>query len=218
MRKSPFVILGTVLGLSSVLGFQSKPATLSLGTLNATTTSAPPGSTSTTTASTTTTTSAPTTTKPVTTTTAAHPTTTTVATSGSSGGSTTTTTKPVTTTTRHVATTTTVKPTTTTTVRATTTTTSATRSATGDQVNYDWGILSVKVTATGTRITAVTIAYLDDGGNGRSQSIDQASIPVLEQEALTAQSANIQSVSGASYTSAGFTQSLQSALTTLGLA
>ena len=61
------------------------------------------------------------------------------------------------------------------------------------------------------------IAYLDDGGNPRSQFIDQQPIPLLEQQALAAQSARIQGVSGASYTSAGFDQSLQSALHTLGL-
>jgi uncharacterized protein with FMN-binding domain len=42
-------------------------------------------------------------------------------------------------------------------------------------------------------------------------------IPILEREAMAAQSANIQSVSGASYTSAGFAQSLQSALKQLGV-
>jgi uncharacterized protein with FMN-binding domain len=77
--------------------------------------------------------------------------------------------------------------------------------------------LSVSVTATGKRITNVQIASIADGGNFRSESIDQQSIPILEQEALQAQSANIQSVSGASYTSAGFAQSLQSALTKLGI-
>jgi len=78
-------------------------------------------------------------------------------------------------------------------------------------------VLSVSVTASGSKITAVTIASLDDGGNFRSQSIDQQSIPILEQEAMQAQSANIQGVSGASYTSAGFQQSLQGALQSLGL-
>jgi uncharacterized protein with FMN-binding domain len=92
-----------------------------------------------------------------------------------------------------------------------------TRTATGPQVNYNWGVLSVAVTVSGTRITKVGIATLDDGGNPRSQFIDQQSIPILEQEALRAQSANIQGVSGASYTSAGFTQSLQAALQQLGL-
>jgi uncharacterized protein with FMN-binding domain len=87
-----------------------------------------------------------------------------------------------------------------------------TQSADGAAVNYSWGVLSVSATVTGTRLTKVSIASLDDGGSSRSQSIDQQSIPLLEQQALQAQSANIQGVSGASYTSAGFTQSLQSAL------
>jgi len=92
-----------------------------------------------------------------------------------------------------------------------------TRSAVGQAVNYNFGVLSVGVTATGNRITKVGIASLDDGGNFRSQSIDQQSIPMLEQQAMQVQSANIQGVSGASYTSAGFAQSLQSALGKLGL-
>jgi uncharacterized protein with FMN-binding domain len=91
------------------------------------------------------------------------------------------------------------------------------RTATGAAVNYSWGILSVKVTVSGQKITNVAIASLDDGGNPRSQMIDQQSIPLLEQEAMQAQSANIQGVSGASYTSEGFQQSLQSALQTLGI-
>jgi len=78
--------------------------------------------------------------------------------------------------------------------------------------------LSVSVKVSGKKITNVGIASLDDGGNFRSQSIDQQSIPILEQQALQAQSANIQGVSGASYTSAGFQQSLQSALSKLGVA
>jgi uncharacterized protein with FMN-binding domain len=91
-----------------------------------------------------------------------------------------------------------------------------TRSATGPQVNYNWGVLSVKVTVTGNKIVKVGIASLDDGGNPRSQFIDQQSIPLLEQQVMQAQSANIQGVSGASYTSAGFDQSLQGALQSLG--
>lgn len=94
---------------------------------------------------------------------------------------------------------------------------SGVRSATGPLVNYNYGILSVKVTVNGKKITAVTIGSLDDGGNFRSQSIDGMSIPILEREALAAQSGSIQSVSGASFTSAGFVMSLQAALKTLGL-
>ena len=93
---------------------------------------------------------------------------------------------------------------------------SATRTATGVAVNYNYGTLSVSATVSGSKLTNVAIASIDEGGNFRSQSIDQQSIPVLEQEALQAQSANIQGVSGASYTSAGFEQSLQSALSQLG--
>ena len=91
------------------------------------------------------------------------------------------------------------------------------RTAVGPAVNYNWGVLSVTVTVSGSRIIKVGIASLDDGGNPRSQFIDQQSIPILEQQALQAQSANIQGVSGASYTSAGFTQSLQAALQQLGI-
>ena len=86
----------------------------------------------------------------------------------------------------------------------------------GAAVNYSYGALSVSATVSGTKLTNVTVASIDDGGNFRSQSIDQQSIPLLEQQALQAQSANLQGVSGASYTSAGFEQSLQSALTKLG--
>ena len=92
-----------------------------------------------------------------------------------------------------------------------------TRTATGPAVNYYYGVLSVTITVSGSRVTKVGIASLDDGGNPRSQYIDQQAIPVLEQEALQAQSGNIQGVSGASYTSAGFAQSLQAALQQLGV-
>jgi uncharacterized protein with FMN-binding domain len=95
---------------------------------------------------------------------------------------------------------------------------SATRTATGPSVYYDYGTLSVRVTASGKRIVKVSIASLDDGSNPRSQEIDQQSIPLLEQEVMQAQSSHIQGISGASYTSAGFYQSLQGALKTLGIA
>jgi uncharacterized protein with FMN-binding domain len=87
----------------------------------------------------------------------------------------------------------------------------------GTLENYYFGTLAVKVTVVGTTITAVSVPSLNDGGNYRSQSIDQYAIPVLEQEVMSAQNAHIQSVSGASYTSAGFSQSLQSALSQLGI-
>ena len=90
------------------------------------------------------------------------------------------------------------------------------RTAVGQSANYGYGVLSVSVTVSAGRVTKVGITSLDDGGNVQSQSIDQQSIPILEQQALQAQSANIEGVGGASYTSAGFQQSLQSALSKLG--
>jgi uncharacterized protein with FMN-binding domain len=108
---------------------------------------------------------------------------------------------------------------------ATTTTTAPTTTAavtgihtvTGPLVNYYYGQLSVKVTANGKKITSVTIGTISDGGNPRSVSIDQYAIPILEPEVISAQSSSIQSVSGASYTSAGFQMSLQYALKKLGI-
>jgi uncharacterized protein with FMN-binding domain len=94
----------------------------------------------------------------------------------------------------------------------------ASRTAVGPAVYYDYGTLSVRVTVSGHRISKVSIASLHDASDPRSQFIDQQSIPLLEQEVLQAQSANIQGVSGASYTSAGFDQSLQGALRSLGFA
>lgn len=94
----------------------------------------------------------------------------------------------------------------------------ADRTAAGPAVNYNYGVLSVQVTVSGSKIIKISLASLNDGGNARSQLIDDQSIPILEQEALQAQSANIQGVSGASFTSAGFIQSLQGALRSLGVA
>lgn len=95
-----------------------------------------------------------------------------------------------------------------------------TKTVNGPSVNYSFGVLSVSVTVnlSTRKIVKVGIASLEDDGSFRSEMIDQQAIPILEQEALQAQTANIQSVSGASFTSSGFQQSLQGALHTLGLA
>ncbi len=207
MKRSPIVAVGTVVGLASVLSFHTSPVKITLNPSPGTTT-APPSTT---------------TTRPAkkhapATTTTVRPGATTTTVAGQPR--TTTTTAPSTTTTARATTTTTVAPTTTT-VAPTTTTTAApatgVRTVTGPLVNYYYGELSVKVTADGSKITSVTIGTLTDGGNPRSQQIDQYAIPLLEPEALAAQSYKIQSVSGASYTSAGFELSMQYALKKLGL-
>ena len=53
--------------------------------------------------------------------------------------------------------------------------------------------------------------------SGRDRSINQQAIPLLIQETLAANSSNIQGVGGASYTSYGWYQSLQSALAKAGM-
>jgi uncharacterized protein with FMN-binding domain len=189
MRRAPYVITGTVVGLAAVLSFRSTPATISLGALNSGASGAATTSAPTTVAG-----ASPPTTAPAATTTTTR---------RSSAAPTT------------VHATVTTPPTTT--VAPPTTVAATVRSATGPNVNYFFGTLSVKVTVSGTKITGVSIASLSDGGNPRSQYIDQQSIPMLIQQALAAQSAQIQGVSGASYTSQGFDQSLQGALKQLGV-
>jgi uncharacterized protein with FMN-binding domain len=90
-------------------------------------------------------------------------------------------------------------------------TASRTRSATGQDVSFQYGDLEVKVTKTGSRITEVSVVQAN-ANDPHSQSIDQFALPELRQEAISAQSAKIDGVSGASYTSAAYEQSLQSAL------
>lgn len=94
---------------------------------------------------------------------------------------------------------------------STTAAAAAAKTATGTDVGYQYGDLEVKVTMRNGKITDVSVVKLDVT-DPRSQSIDEAAIPELRTEALSAQSAKIDGVSGASYTSAAYAQSLQSAL------
>jgi uncharacterized protein with FMN-binding domain len=95
--------------------------------------------------------------------------------------------------------------------RTTSTASETTRSAVGSDIQYQYGDIEVKVTMTGSKITDVSVASLNVT-DPRSESIDEYAIPELRSEALQAQSANIDGVSGASYTSAAYEQSLQSAI------
>lgn len=94
---------------------------------------------------------------------------------------------------------------------ASTASSSATRSAIGGDAQYPYGDLEVEVTMTGTRITNVTVVK-HDVTDPRSAMIDQAAEPLLRSQALQAQSAKLDGVSGASYTSVAYEQSLQSAI------
>jgi uncharacterized protein with FMN-binding domain len=89
-------------------------------------------------------------------------------------------------------------------------------SYTGVAEQTQYGIVQVKITVSGKKITHVGFAQLT-AFDGRSQQINSDAAPTLLQETLQAQSAHIDSVSGASYTSEGYIQSLQSALDKAGI-
>jgi uncharacterized protein with FMN-binding domain len=93
-------------------------------------------------------------------------------------------------------------------------TTSTTQSALGTTITTRYGPVQVKVTETSSRITDVTAVQLPSQ-DSHSQSIAAYAAPKLRQEAITANSARINVVSGATYTSDGYAQSLQSALDNL---
>jgi uncharacterized protein with FMN-binding domain len=71
--------------------------------------------------------------------------------------------------------------------------------------------MQIQLTLTGQRITKVTILQRTNDGT-ESNQIDAFALPKLTSETLTAQSSRIDAVSGATYTSAGYTKSLQNAL------
>jgi len=85
------------------------------------------------------------------------------------------------------------------------------RTATGQAVQFGYGVLDVQVTASGSHITAVSVTNLQTA-EPTSQQISEQAIPMLRSEVLSAQSANINGISGATFTSQAYAQSLQSAL------
>jgi uncharacterized protein with FMN-binding domain len=96
----------------------------------------------------------------------------------------------------------------------TTTPTSTSYVGAAEQTRY--GVVQVKITVSAKKITNVSFVQLT-AFDGRSQQINAGAAPVLLQETLKAQSAHVDSVSGASYTSQGYVQSLQSALDKAGI-
>jgi len=87
---------------------------------------------------------------------------------------------------------------------------------TGASANTIYGPVQVQITLVGGKITnAIALTY--PTSSFRDQQINQQAIPYLIQETLAAQSANIQGVGGASYTSQGWYTSLVSALAKAGL-
>jgi uncharacterized protein with FMN-binding domain len=82
---------------------------------------------------------------------------------------------------------------------------------TGDAVSTRWGTVQVQITVQGGKVTkSEAVRYPSD--NPRDQEINAYALPILAQEAVAAQSARIDAVSGATVTSGGYVQSLQSAI------
>jgi uncharacterized protein with FMN-binding domain len=88
---------------------------------------------------------------------------------------------------------------------------SATATYKGKAVSTRHGTVQVQVKISGGKIVDVTTLQVPNG-NHEDVQINQYAVPILRQAALAAQSADIDSVSGATVTSVGYRQSLQSAL------
>ena len=85
------------------------------------------------------------------------------------------------------------------------------RTITGQTVQTPYGPVQVQIVETGGRLTNIKALQLPNGAS-RSVEIAANAVPILRNEALQANSARIDVVSGATYTSDGYAQSLQSAL------
>lgn len=81
----------------------------------------------------------------------------------------------------------------------------------GSTVRTGYGTVQVAVTIAGGKISDVTALKLTDQSD-RSVSISAQAAPMLRNEVLSAQSAKVSSIGGATYTSGGYLKSLQSAL------
>ena len=82
---------------------------------------------------------------------------------------------------------------------------------TGEAVDTQYGPVQVQITVSDGKITAAT-AVEHPNTDGHDAMINNRAVPVLQDETVQAQGANIDSVSGATFTSQGYIASLQSAL------
>jgi len=90
------------------------------------------------------------------------------------------------------------------------------RTYTGSVAQTRWGPVQVQITVQGDKITKVTVLQ-QPNGNHKDAEINSYALPILVQDTLTAQSAQIDMVSGATVTSDGYITSLQSALDQAGI-
>ena len=78
----------------------------------------------------------------------------------------------------------------------------------------NYGNVQVQITVVNGRITDAIAVKAPSGRNDRYTNM---AVPILKQQTLAAQSANIKGASGASYTSYGWFKSLQGAMADAGL-
>jgi uncharacterized protein with FMN-binding domain len=82
---------------------------------------------------------------------------------------------------------------------------------TGEVADTRWGPVQVRITVQGGKVTtSEAVQYPDE--NRRDTQISGEALPILSQQAVQEQSASIDTVSGATVTSDGYRQSLQSAI------
>jgi uncharacterized protein with FMN-binding domain len=93
---------------------------------------------------------------------------------------------------------------------------SGTHAVTGPTSSTPFGPVQVRITVTGRRIAGIEALQLPSDAS-YSRQVATYAAPILRQEALQAQSAHIDAVSGATYTSQGYVDSLQGALDRAGI-
>ncbi|HET6793264.1 MAG TPA: FMN-binding protein [Acidimicrobiales bacterium] len=94
---------------------------------------------------------------------------------------------------------------------APTTAPTSSKTATSQLIQYQYGDIQLRVTEKGTRLTNIQVVS-EGATDPRSAEINSQAVPMLQQQAMSAQSANIDGVSGATFTSIAYDQALQSAL------
>jgi uncharacterized protein with FMN-binding domain len=99
---------------------------------------------------------------------------------------------------------------------ATGTSTAPGRQINGDVVATQYGDVQVQITVNAGKLVDVTAPMLPQG-DGRSSEISNFAAPLLRDEVLTAQSGQVDAVSGATYTSEGYASSAASAIQKAGL-
>ena len=95
------------------------------------------------------------------------------------------------------------------------TTTSADGTYNGQTVSTRFGTVQVNAVISGGQITDVVAVKLTDNAR-KSVSISNQAAPMIRQEVLSAQSAKVSNIGGATYTTKGYLMSLQSALDAAG--